>query len=96
MTYMMPWGFGFFGLMWLVVPVLVVLLIVWAVRQQPPHMHPPPPGPPMPPHRPPETPLDILARRFASGEITADEYQKARDLLQGGSSPPSQSPPPNV
>ena len=31
-----------------------------------------------------ETPADILARRFASGEITAEEYQKARDLLQGG------------
>ena len=93
----MPWGFGmgFFGLMWLIVPVLVVLLIVWAVRQQPPHMHPPPPGgpvPPMPPPLSPETPLDILARRFASGEITAEEYQKARDLLQGGggSTPPPQ------
>ena len=31
-----------------------------------------------------ETPLEILARRFASGEITAEEYQKARDLLGGG------------
>jgi uncharacterized membrane protein len=31
-----------------------------------------------------ETPLEILARRFASGEITADEYQRARDLLGGG------------
>jgi uncharacterized membrane protein len=31
-----------------------------------------------------ETPLEILARRFASGEITAAEYQKARDLLGGG------------
>ena len=40
-----------------------------------------PPGP-MPPH---ESPLDILARRFAAGEISADEYQKARDLLKGDS-----------
>jgi uncharacterized membrane protein len=31
-----------------------------------------------------ETPLEILARRFASGEITAEEYQRARDLLEGG------------
>ena len=30
-----------------------------------------------------ETPLQILDRRFASGEITAEEYQKARDLLAG-------------
>ena len=36
----------------------------------------------------PEAPLDILARRFASGEISADEYQKARDLLKG-EPPPS-------
>jgi uncharacterized membrane protein len=31
-----------------------------------------------------ETPLEILARRFASGEITAEDYQKARDLLGAG------------
>jgi uncharacterized membrane protein len=31
-----------------------------------------------------ETPLEILALRFASGEITAEEYQRARGLLEGG------------
>jgi len=31
-----------------------------------------------------ETPLEILARRFASGEITAEDYERARDLLGGG------------
>jgi uncharacterized membrane protein len=31
-----------------------------------------------------ETPQEILARRFASGEITAEEYERARDLLGGG------------
>ena len=81
----MPLGFGIFGLMWLVVPVLVVVLIVWAVQQSRPMHVPPPPGPPPGPQR--ETPLDILARRFASGEITAEEYQRARDLLQGGNPP---------
>ena len=30
-----------------------------------------------------ETPLQILDRRFAAGEINADDYQKARDLLRG-------------
>jgi uncharacterized membrane protein len=29
-----------------------------------------------------ESPLDILSRRFASGEITAEDFQKARDLLR--------------
>ena len=31
-----------------------------------------------------ETPLEILDRRFAAGEISADEYKRARDLLRGG------------
>ena len=31
------------------------------------------------PHK--ETPKDILDRRFANGEITADEYKTAKDLL---------------
>ncbi len=34
---------------------------------------------------PAESPLDILARRFAAGEISAEEFQKARDLLKGDS-----------
>lgn len=29
-----------------------------------------------------EGPLDILSRRFAAGEITAEDFQKARDLLR--------------
>jgi uncharacterized membrane protein len=28
-----------------------------------------------------ETPVEILARRLAAGEITAEEYQRARDVL---------------
>jgi putative membrane protein len=31
-----------------------------------------------------ETPLQILDRRFAAGEIDAEEYKRARDLLSGG------------
>jgi uncharacterized membrane protein len=67
----------FGGLMWLFVVAGIVLLVFWATRQNPwvtGHRHAPPP----------EGPLDILARRFASGEITAEEYQRARDLLGGG------------
>lgn len=29
-----------------------------------------------------EAPLDVLARRLAAGEISAEDYQKARDLLK--------------
>ena len=34
-----------------------------------------------------ETPLQLLDRRFAAGELTAEDYKKARDLLAGGERP---------
>ena len=73
-------GFGFLSL--LAVAAGVVLLVVWAVRASGRPMYPAvPPSNAAPRH---ETPLDILARRFASGEITAEEYERGRDLLGGG------------
>lgn len=79
-------GFALFGLFWLAVPVIGIVLLVWALTRPRPSSPPyttygPPPGPPQP------SPLDILQRRFASGEISAEEYQKARDLLK--EEPPS-------
>jgi uncharacterized membrane protein len=82
----------FFGgiqiLFWLVVAVGVALLIVWAITSSRRQTLPtaPTPGGPTPPR---ETPLDILARRFASGEITAEEYEHGRDLLGGGGGKPT-------
>jgi uncharacterized membrane protein len=86
-------GFHFFwilGMFALLFVVAVPVLIIWAVRAT---SHPafPVGAPPMPPTSAPptqpaaqrETPLEILARRFASGEISAEEYQRARDLLGG-------------
>ena len=77
------------GLAWLAILAGVVLLIIWAVRALP--------GSPLMRSRPAaiESPLDTLARRFAAGEITAEEYVRARDLLRGEapkSGPPSPSP----
>jgi uncharacterized membrane protein len=43
--------------------------------------------PPQPPPR--EAPLDILARRFASGEMSADEYERAKNLLRDEPGPAS-------
>jgi uncharacterized membrane protein len=78
----------FFWLFWLGVVALVVIAVVIAIVQgrSGPSQHTFPPSVPMPPLPPSEAPLDILARRFAKGEITAEEYQKARDLLGGGGS----------
>jgi uncharacterized membrane protein len=69
----------------LVVIAVVIALIVLAVHASTRPAYPTG-APPMQGAAPParETPLEILARRFASGEITADEYQKARDILGGG------------
>jgi uncharacterized membrane protein len=78
----------FFWLFWLGVIALVVIAIVIAIVQgrSGPPQHTFPASAPMPPPPQSEAPLDILARRFAKGEITAEEYQKARDLLSGGGS----------
>lgn len=69
------------GLAWLLVVAGAVLLVIWAVRAFP--------------RRPllggaaplravaVESPLDTLARRFAVGEISADEFERARALLRG-------------
>jgi uncharacterized membrane protein len=75
--------FGF-----LVVVAIVIAVIVMAAVHASTRTAYPPGTPPMQmgaaPPQARETPLEILARRFASGEITAEDYQKARDLLEGG------------
>jgi uncharacterized membrane protein len=72
------------GLSWLLIVVGAVLLVIWAVRAFP--------GRPLlggagarPQPVSAESPLDTLARRFALGEITADEFEHARALLRGES-----------
>ncbi len=81
-----PPGAHLFFIFWIGVAVLVLIaVLIWAFRgTSGPSRQTFPPAPPAPPAPPHETPLDILARRFASGEITAEEYQTGRDLLQGG------------
>ena len=75
---MMGW-YGFGPAMWLVgglVMLLVwgglIVLIVWAVRQFTPGRR-----------SSAEEPMDILRRRLAAGEITAEQYEEARRALQG-------------
>ena len=85
-------GFGFHFLWMLPILFLIFVagvtgLVIWAVRSSSRPAYPVGP-PPMQmgaqPQAPRETPLEILARRFASGEITAEEYERGRDLLGGG------------
>jgi uncharacterized membrane protein len=70
------------GLSWLAIVAGIVLLVIWAVRARPrtAAMAGVPTAA--------ETPLDILARRFASGEISAEDYERTRDLLRGETAKP--------
>lgn len=75
------------GISWMAILVGMVLLVVWAVRAMPrtAFMGSAPASV--------ETPIDILARRFAMGEISAEEYIRARDLLRGGPGIDNPEPP---
>ena len=66
------------GVAWLLVAAGAVLLIVWAVRAFPVFSRAT-----VAPAVSSESPLDTLARRFASGEITADDYERGHDVLRG-------------
>lgn len=72
---MMPghWGFGWWGLLTMLLfwgaVIVVVALAIRAWR---------PPAPPEPPD-----PRRILAERFARGEISAEEFEERRRVLDG-------------
>lgn len=74
------WG-GWHPFFWLVGGVLLVVglvvIVLW-VTSSSRHPAPPPPAP-RDPSRP--TPEDILRERFARGEITEEEFERARKVL---------------
>jgi len=100
-------GFGLFGLFWLVSAVLsialVVVLIMVAVRYlnrtstpaqgQWPGQAAPPPVAPQPPAARSE-PLEILRDRFARGEITLSDFETAKRALGYPGGP--DAPPPGA
>lgn len=70
---MMYWfgGMGIFGgLLMLSVWVAIILLVIWAVRAYA-----------VPHSTDMETPQAILKRRYAAGEISQSEYERARRVL---------------
>lgn len=67
------WGMGFGWLFMLVFWAVVIAAIVFLVRSLPA-------GPGR--HEKGETALDILKKRYARGELSHDEYIKARDELK--------------
>lgn len=62
------WGFmGFHFFWWLLWIALLVGLVLWVTRVA---------------GRSARTPLEILQRRYANGEITQDEYEERRRTLE--------------
>jgi putative membrane protein len=66
------WGMHF---AWWIFWIVVVILGVWFVTRA--RM----PGPTSPPESA-ESPLDILRRRYANGEISTDEYEERKSRLE--------------
>lgn len=62
------------GLMNLGIWVLLIALVVWVIRSVAPHnMH----------RHGRDDPMEVLAQRFARGEIDAEEYLARRRVLEG-------------
>lgn len=84
LSYADTWGMheGDVGVGWMIAMMigmalfwgLVILGIVWLIRSGPWG------------HRDHDTPLEILDRRFAAGEMSAEEYREKRNALQGNDS----------
>jgi putative membrane protein len=66
---MLGWGMGFEGWLWMGAWILVLVVLVWLLVHEP--------------RRPPrDDAMEILKARLARGEITDDEFEHARRLLE--------------
>jgi putative membrane protein len=82
------WGGGWWMMLMPLVWIALIGVIVWAaVRVAAPAGRTSSPADYGQPRR--ETPQEVLDRRFASGEIDADAYTRARDTLAGKRAGPS-------
>jgi putative membrane protein len=78
------WPMLLVGLFWIVVVALLVYAAIRIFRPGTPHQPAAPPAPPAPSG---DSAEEILARRFATGEIDADEYSKRLELLRSSRPP---------
>lgn len=68
------WGMHWAGwILW----ILVIVGVVWLLTRSDQDRTSPPPR-----ESAQETPLDILQRRYAEGEISTEEYEERKDRLQ--------------
>jgi len=72
---MMHYGFGYGGtFMWIIFLIVIGFLIYFIVQAQKTKGETPTQN---------ESPLDILRRRYAKGEIAREEYEKMKKDLEG-------------
>jgi putative membrane protein len=72
---MMHYGFGYGGMfMWIIFLIVIGLLIYFIVQAQKTKGQ-------TPTHN--ESPLDILKKRYAKGEIAREEYERLKKDLEG-------------
>ena len=69
---------GMHGLWWFLWPVLIGVLVFYGWG-----------SPSEKRRRPRESPLDVLQRRLASGEIAADQYEQRKALLDRDAKAPT-------
>jgi len=65
---MMGWGF-----LWIII-LIVIVYFLFQQQQQRADTSPPP--------APREDPLEVLQRRYAAGEITTEEYEERKRVLE--------------
>ena len=71
-------GFGFGGILSILFWIVIIALAVWLISSLVSRTNSQPPA-----NLPPtESPLDILKKRYARGEITKDQYDQMRRDLQ--------------
>jgi putative membrane protein len=66
---MTGWSMGLEGWLWMGIWILVIAALVWFLVREPRHSE----------H---DDAMEILRARLARGEITADEFEHARHLLE--------------
>ncbi len=73
--YMMHYGFGYGGMfMWIIFLIVIGLLVYFMVQTKKIKGQTPTQN---------ESPLDILKRRYAKGEVAREEYERMKKDLEG-------------
>lgn len=70
------WGMHWAGwIFW----ILVIVGVIWFLTRASQYR---PPSPPTPSETPKETPMEILKRKYAEGELSTEEYEERKQRLQ--------------